>query len=548
MVAIATLATMLTVFYTIENWRGKRAFESCRRELAAKGETLDWEAFIPPPVPDDLNFYRAPHMEEWFVRDPLKAGGAKRPGTPSPFQLALRKTPDLVIADVRVIGPSSPPESLQADAELHFAAPGTREEARRLVQERTGACVIGASSSCVLVARPVEQIKPLRVYLGADHALTPKELVEFFSGILLDETTHLRAVPTGSNAFNIVLTGAVYGAADYVAQTEQLRPNFDLLREALKRPYARINCDYQQPFALSSSDVVNIRGVSQVLSQRAQCFLLLGQAENAWRDLSLIHDVVGIVTRKPAGKPIMLIDAMIYNVVCGTEANLIESGLRLHAWQEPQLRALQAQLEATDVLSLVVAAFRSHWAATCRIYETTSPGELAKMDRMLGRWIPHGWLYQSLVAGAPFEQELLATVDATNRLVWPSRIAELTRKVSARSIQSSLYASISTRAITNQTKAVKAMARNQTQANLALVACALERYRLAQGQYPEKLDVMAPRFISKVPRDLIGGQPLKYHRGIGEGYILYSIGWDERDGGGTVSSSPDEGDWIWAMP
>ncbi|MGH7972057.1 MAG: hypothetical protein ACREIC_25370, partial [Limisphaerales bacterium] len=95
----------------------------------------------------------------------------------------------------------------------------------------------------------------------------------------------------------------------------------------------------------------------------------------------------------------------------------------------------------------------------------------------------------------------------------------------------------------------------QAAVNLARTACALERYRLAQGNYPAALDALGPRFIAKVPHDPLGGQPLHY-RPINDGhFILYSVGWNEKDNGGTVvlakdgllkgSVDLDKGDWVW---
>ena len=66
------LVVLVAIFYAEEDWRGKRAWEKCKAELEAKGEMLDWNAYIPPPVPDDQNFFKAPKMEEWFQRDAPK--------------------------------------------------------------------------------------------------------------------------------------------------------------------------------------------------------------------------------------------------------------------------------------------------------------------------------------------------------------------------------------------------------------------------------------------------------------------------------------------
>src|SRR5450759_825734 len=52
----------------------------------------------------------------------------------------------------------------------------------------------------------------------------------------------------------------------------------------------------------------------------------------------------------------------------------------------------------------------------------------------------------------------------------------------------------------------------QSSVDLARTAMAMERYRLAHGEFPESLDALAPQFIAKVPHDVIDGQPLKYRR------------------------------------
>ncbi len=59
---------------------------------------------------------------------------------------------------------------------------------------------------------------------------------------------------------------------------------------------------------------------------------------------------------------------------------------------------------------------------------------------------------------------------------------------------------------------VKKFAYAQSSVDLARTAIALERYRLAHGDYPESLDALAPQFIEKVPHDVIGGGPLHYRR------------------------------------
>jgi hypothetical protein len=83
------------------------------------------------------------------------------------------------------------------------------------------------------------------------------------------------------------------------------------------------------------------------------------------------------------------------------------------------------------------------------------------------------------------------------------------------------------------------------------MACALERYRLANGQFPETLESLTPRFISHPPHDVITGQPYKYRRADDGQFILYSIGWNEKDDGGAPGKAlfdQTQGDWVWSYP
>jgi hypothetical protein len=111
---------------------------------------------------------------------------------------------------------------------------------------------------------------------------------------------------------------------------------------------------------------------------------------------------------------------------------------------------------------------------------------------------------------------------------------------------------------------VKKFACAQASVDLARVAIALERYRLAHGDFPESLDVLAPQFMDKIPHDIIGGQPsqgsgsasqpLHYHRTADGQFVLYSVGWNETDDGGVVGLTKsgavdmNKGDWVWRYP
>jgi hypothetical protein len=96
------------------------------------------------------------------------------------------------------------------------------------------------------------------------------------------------------------------------------------------------------------------------------------------------------------------------------------------------------------------------------------------------------------------------------------------------------------------------VARTQTAVDQALVACGLERFRLAQGTLPESLDSLAPAYLKAAPRDLITGEALRYRPATDGTYLLYATGWNGTDEGGAFVPTPatgnrpaTEGDWPW---
>ena len=87
----------------------------------------------------------------------------------------------------------------------------------------------------------------------------------------------------------------------------------------------------------------------------------------------------------------------------------------------------------------------------------------------------------------------------------------------------------------------------------AVVGCALERYRIQHGQYPETLSALVPEFLSSVPLDPMDGQPLRYASEPDGLYRVWSVGENDQDDGGSAEpldphqpSTTATRDWVWA--
>jgi hypothetical protein len=70
----------------------------------------------------------------------------------------------------------------------------------------------------------------------------------------------------------------------------------------------------------------------------------------------------------------------------------------------------------------------------------------------------------------------------------------------------------------------------------AQAALAVERYRLTNGKLPSQLSDLVPAFLPSVPSDPFDGKPLRY-KTLAKGYVVYSVGDDCVDNGGTEVNS-----------
>lgn len=156
----------------------------------------------------------------------------------------------------------------------------------------------------------------------------------------------------------------------------------------------------------------------------------------------------------------------------------------------------------------------------------------------------------NMVNVAKLNQLAIESIDPVQKIIFVEKTAEFQRALSA-AVEGdgtlhrfyNLYAVV---AVPNYNKMVQAVGFDQTRADEAQIVCALERYRLARGNYPQTLNDLVPQFIGELPHDIISGQPLKYHQTNDGRFLLYSVGWNGKDDGGQLGPFPhDEGDWVW---
>lgn len=105
-------------------------------------------------------------------------------------------------------------------------------------------------------------------------------------------------------------------------------------------------------------------------------------------------------------------------------------------------------------------------------------------------------------------------------------------------------------AIPSTRKVLASARRKHAEVRCAAVALACERFRRKHNTWPESLDRLVPDSLDAVPLDPFDGAPLRYRR-LDDGVVVYSVGPDRRDDGGSVrerlpfESANDIGARLW---
>jgi hypothetical protein len=303
-----------------------------------------------------------------------------------------------------------------------------------------------------------------------------------------------------------------------------------------------------------------MRSVTRVLSVRASAELALGDTNAAFEDINQVFYQVHVVDREP-----FIISKLVGIAMLENARRIIGEGLAEHQWSDAQLEGFQERLQKTTVLADMRHGFRSERAAfggTIFDLLRNKPQYMAAWfgDQSHEYWFrlfPSGWLYlEQLSCHECNDKYLLPGMDPEHGRIYPAMIDANNGKLQGyigvgfveRVAKHRLFASL---LLPSLSKAMLRAGHSQTSIDQANVACALERFRLATGHYATALAALEPQFIKALPHDIVTGEPLKYRLNDDGTFVLYSVGWNEKDDGGLVFNKKDkqtddtQGDWVW---
>lgn len=353
--------------------------------------------------------------------------------------------------------------------------------------------------------------------------------------------TALHARPVGSPADDLAFLLAANQA------------ELDEVRAATRRPAANLKARYEDGLELLLPQLAVVKPLAQVLRVAALTELARGDSAAAARDTLALFRIGAALDGEP-----LLIAGLVRVAILELGMQPLWEGLARHQWTDTQLASVEAELRNAKPTEHMLRCLRGERTFAISVVgslplspEGASPGQRTGLATTFAR-LPAAMRYQNQVRIARLYQDTL--LPALNPVAGTVDLERLDgRTIEAgfkRATPYNLFAKLLVPAIAaGATRAAEA----QATVNLARVAIALERYRLANGAYPETLEAVTPQFLERLPVDPVTGQPLRYRRSGGDQFTLYALGSNRVDDGGAVavnkSGAPAPrakvGDWVW---
>ena len=472
-------------------WSGERDWKQAEVELRAKGEKLTFTELVPPMPPQSENFYA----------DPLWAEVA---------DLAQNKHESA--SDVPVWKPRLPRDQWQLHRwETVPLTPEEKDSLSKLIANQKG--IKNREEACSLLGRKLNQEKDPQ---------KQKEMATLYLGIIAPA-----------------------------------QPVLERIANLSERPQAQFPIRFDLGPDVPLPHVTTILRFSQILSRQALSELILGKNREAAAHTQTLLRLTSILNNDP-----VLISFLVRVSSVLMALQPINEGILQHAWSEADLKDFQEPMEHLLLQKDLLFAFR---------------GERAGFNTLFSSKITHGWwayislgdelthsatakayrfLYPSLASKSKTYQNLLLqqyleSLAAKKESGWNSSsihpIDEEVIALSQNRLKKFIYFLnvVATPALEGGTQRT---AEAQTQVDQTLIACALERYRIAYESYPTSLEALVPEYLTEVPNSPITGKPMNYSLNHDGTFLLWSPGWELKSQGGKPGEYRGEGDIVWGMP
>ena len=323
------------------------------------------------------------------------------------------------------------------------------------------------------------------------------------------------------------------------------------LADDLKRPHCRFNIRYEDGFAAVLPHLSTMKNAATLFAVSSAQRLSKGDTTGAWQDT-----LNGIRLGEQLRTEPFLISQLVRIAILEINFQTYWEGQVNHQWSAEQLTAFQETFQSIDLLAGMESAIRAernminHWFTSVAQGGTQTQGfdELNSSLDYFPAFFFYGNQYQ---INRILTEIILSGIDVSNHRLNVHQFKKMEEEIlDLKSSFLSFRHAIALMMLPGLDKYALKVSQTQAALDQSAIVAALERYRLAEGSYPEKLAALRPKFIAKIPGDLFHNQGLVYRINEDDSFTLYSTGYNETDDGGEFFISGEsidfaKGDWPW---
>lgn len=335
------------------------------------------------------------------------------------------------------------------------------------------------------------------------------------------------------------------------AELKRAARTVELARQMTNYPYGRYPIhSYKDFVSTMAANRVLARGVALLLQDDALLLAHDGDLQNAFHDAKASVYAGRVIGDEPT------IQFQLLRIDCDTRAtSILERSLTCGRASEKDLFDLQKELEKEAAMPFFLTGIRGERACHDIVLEEIQRGDISFADycrlmKVGGPFFPlermahEGFAYNLNILNTylNIRNERVTTLRFMNEMVELAKLPSAEMLTALRAKEKAWERVYAIKKVLVALTSRLALDDVHTRAILrtAYTALAVERFHLANGQWPEKLQELVPTYLHSVPEDPFDGAPLRMAR-KGSALVVYSVSNDLADQGGTLL--PD-----WASP
>lgn len=347
-------------------------------------------------------------------------------------------------------------------------------------------------------------------------------------------------------------------AADVLLALEKFAAPLAQLDAASTRPHCRFPVHWELGFTTPMPQWNVVLSAAKIHALRLSAHLARGDSAAAGEEFRAGLRLATVTRAEPS-----LIAALV-RISCALKMeSAVWDGLASQRLAEPELREIEAELAQFDWLKSYVFAMGSERGCTNAMIDMAIENHTPLAELIRGclpdrdtssDWVfslyPSGWHYLSKVRANRHFDEMLARFEPGQRRWFGERAIPSSPK-SITDIPTKIHHLFFILAAPSLEECETKFVQAATFTDLARLACAMERCRLARGAFPQAVSELTPDFLATVPAEIVSGEPYHYRHTDDGSFVLYSVGPDLRDDGGVINpkaTASKQADWVWRYP